>query len=160
MELLLVATFVGTLTVTSYRAVPEQTDNTPFYTSTGEHVRAGGCAVSRDLLCGACMKLHRRCDNTGNQKKLHYGDWLHVGQYGYRQVNDVMGIYTTQRVKDKVVRIPIRRHIDLFVWTYDQEKSVNVKKIEVFKVNGHTQQRSDPAQFDINKFGTFKGGRQ
>ena len=133
-SLLLIATLIGTLTVTSYRAVPEQTDNSPFYTSTGEHVRAGGCAVSRDLLCGACRKLHRRCKHPEYAKKLHYGDWLYIGKYGYRQVNDAMGEYTTHRVKRKKVRTPIRRHIDVFVWTWNQEHAVGVQHINVFKI--------------------------
>lgn len=133
-SLILIATLVGNLTVTSYRPVKEQTDNSPFYTSTAEHVRAGGCAVSRDLLCGACRKLHRRCERPDNPTKLHYGEWLYIGKYGYRQVNDVMGDYTTQRVKGKKVRIPIRRHIDIFVWTLKQERSVGVRKINVFKI--------------------------
>lgn len=133
-SLILIATLIGNLTVTSYRPVKEQTDNSPFYTSTKEHVRAGGCAASRDLLCGACRKLHRRCQHPEYAKKLHYGDWLYIGQHGYRQVNDVMGAYTTQRVKGKKVRIPINNQIDIFVWTYDQEKKINVQKLNVFKV--------------------------
>ena len=133
--LLITAILIGNLTVTSYRPVKEQTDDSPFYTSTGEHVRSGGCAVSRDLLCGACMRLHKRCDQPQNAQKIHYGDWLYVGQYEYRQVNDVMGPYTKQRVNGKIVKIPISNHIDVFVWTYEQEKSVNVKKLKVYKVN-------------------------
>jgi hypothetical protein len=155
---MLVATLVGNLTVTSYRAVKEQTDNSPFYTATGEHVRAGGVAVSRDLLCGACMKLHRRCGKPGSSTKLHYGDWLYVEKFGYRQVNDVMGAVTAQRVKGKVVRIPIKRHIDLFVWTWDQEHAVGVRKLDVFIVKDQITERSGPALFEVDTSGTLKGG--
>lgn len=155
--LILIGTLIGNLTVTSYRPVKEQTDSSPFYTSTKEHVRAGGCAVSRDLLCGACRKLHRRCDHPDNPTKLHYGDWLYIGQYGFRQVNDVMGDYTTQRVKGKKVRIPLRRRIDIFVWTWNQEHAVGVREIEVFKVEA-SQGKSTPDLYEVNGAGTIKGG--
>lgn len=133
-SLILIVTLIGNLTITSYRPVKEQTDSSPFYTSTKEHVRAGGCAASRDLLCGACRKLHRRCNHPEYKEKLHYGDWIYIDTYGFRQINDVMADYTTQRVKGKKVRIPLRQHIDIFVWTHEQEHSVNVKKLNVFKV--------------------------
>jgi hypothetical protein len=71
-------------------------------------------------------------------------------------VNDVMGDYTTQRVRGKKIRIPIRRHIDLFVWTHAQEKSVGVQHLDVFKVDSRI---FDPAQFEISAGGTIKGGR-
>lgn len=90
--------------------------------------------MSRDLLCGACTKFHHRCARPDNPTKLHYGDWLYIEGYGYRQVNDAMGEYTTQRVRGKRVRIPIKQHIDIFVWTYGQEKSVGVKSANVYKV--------------------------
>ena len=132
MELILNTVLIGVLTVTSYRPIPEQTDNTPFNTSTTEYVRAGGCAVSRDLLCGACRKLHWRCKHPEYPKKVHYGDWLYIDGYGFRQVNDVMGEYKTQRVKGKKVKIKIERQIDIFVWTYKEEKKVNVKQRNVW----------------------------
>jgi hypothetical protein len=157
-ELILIATLIGNLTITSYRPVKEQTDSSPFYTSTGEHVRAGGAAASRDILCDVCMKLHQRCQFTEYVMKLHYGDWLYIDRYGYRQVNDVMGEYTKQRVKGKVVRIPIKRQIDIFVWTYEQEKSVNVQKLDVFKVD-NTRRKTNPAHYEISGTGTIRGGR-
>lgn len=138
-ELVLTAIFIGNLTVTSYRPVKEQTDSTPFYTSTQEHVRAGGCAISRDLLCGACKKLHGRCRHPNYPKKLHYGDWLYVEGYSYRQINDVMGEYTKQRVNGKIKKIPIKQHIDIFVWDYEQEKSVNVKRLNAYKIKEQKQ---------------------
>lgn len=133
-SLIVIAVLVGKLTITSYRAVPEQTDSTPYYTSTNEHVRAGGCAISRDLLCPACRKLHRRCNHPDNTTKLHYGDWLYIDGYGYRQVNDVMGAYSVERVHGKKVRTPLVRRIDIFVWTWKQEHSVGVRDADVFNV--------------------------
>ncbi len=133
-EIIAIGVLIGNLTVTSYQPVREQTDSSPFNTSTSERVRAGGVAVSRDLLCGACKKLHRRCKRPDNPTKLHYGDWLYVDKYHYRQVNDVMADYTTQRVKGKKVRIPIRNHIDIFVWTYKEEKAVQTQTLKVYKI--------------------------
>jgi len=104
------------------------------YTSTNEHVRAGGAAVSRDLLCGACRKLHRRCARPDNPTKLHYGDWLYIDGYGFRQINDVMGAYTTQRVNGHKVRIPIKNAVDMLVWTWKEEHSVNVQHRNVYKI--------------------------
>lgn len=134
MRLELVALFLGTLTVTSYRPVREQTDSTPFHTSTGERVAPGGVAVSRDLLCGACRKLHRRCEHPEYPKKLHYGDALYINGYGFKYINDCMGIYTSYKVRGKIKRKIITNQIDIFVRTYKEEKSVNIKHLEVWKV--------------------------
>lgn len=134
MKLIMISVFIGNLTVTSYRPVKEQTDSTPFNTSTTEYVRSGGVAVSRDLLCGACRKLHWRCKHPEYAKKIHYGDWLYVEDYGFRQVNDIMGEYRTSRVKGKKVKTKITNQIDLFVWTYKEEKRVNVKRKNVWVV--------------------------
>lgn len=97
-ELIIIGSLVGNLTVTSYRSVQAQTDNSPFFTSTGEHVHAGGVAVSRDLLCGACRKLHHRCRHPEDDRHLHYGDWLFVGARGFYQVNDTMGKHKHYKV--------------------------------------------------------------
>lgn len=133
-KLILAAILIGTLKITSYRAVREQTDSTPYETSTGEKVRAGGCAVSRDLLCGACKKLHHRCKHPENLTKLHYGDWIYVDGYGFRQVNDVMS--ATSRVKKgrRVSHIPIIRQIDLFVEKWSEEHAVGVRERNVYKI--------------------------
>lgn len=90
--------------------------------------------MSRDILCGACRRLHHRCKRPDNPTKLHYGQWLYIERYGFRQVNDVMGAYTTQRVKGKKVRIPIKRQIDIFVWSWEQEHSVGVRHLNVFTI--------------------------
>lgn len=141
MELVIRCLLLGMMTVTAYQPVREQTDSTPFNTSTGERVRAGGAAISRDLLCGACRRLHHRCKHPDNPTKIHYGDWLYVDGYGYRQVNDVMGAYTTQKVYGKKVRIPIKQHIDIFVWTWKEEHAVQVKHLAVFKVKGEPSEQ-------------------
>lgn len=138
MNVAILLVLVGKLTTTSYRAVKNQTDSSPFYTSTGEKVRAGGCAVSRDLLCGACRKLHHRCGHPEYATRLHYGQWLYIDRYGFRQVNDVMGKATHYKVRTKVGRkvlfCPIRRAVDIFVEKWSEEHSVGVRHLEVFKV--------------------------
>lgn len=134
MNLIMIAVLIGELTVTSYRSVPQQTDSTPYHTSTGAGVEPGGVAVSRDLLCGACRKLHKRCAHPEYEKKLHYGDWLYVKGYGFRFVNDCMSNTSSIRVKGRVKKRLIRNQIDLWVRTYKEEKSVGVKKLEVYKI--------------------------
>ncbi len=124
--------------MTAYQSVPKQTDSSPFYTSTGERVRSGGVAVSRDLLCGACRKLHKRCVHPDVYKRVHYGDWLYIREVGFLRVNDVMGDYTTQRVNGRKKRIPIRNHIDVWVGGLAEEKAFHKKwkgqTVELYKV--------------------------
>jgi hypothetical protein len=118
--ILLLLVVVGNLKVTSYRAVKEQTDDSPFYTSTNERVKVNGCAVSRDVLCSVCLRLHRRC---GNPKAvgIHYGDWLYIQKYGFRQVNDVMGPNN-------------RKSVDIYVQTYEEEKQVGTRHLKVYRL--------------------------
>lgn len=137
--LVLLTVLVGNLTITSYRPVKEQTDDSPFHTSTGQKVRAGGIAISRDLLCGACRKLHHRCAHPEYAKKLHYGEWLYINDYGFRQINDVMGDYSTVRIKGKKVHIPIRQHVDIFVEKWSEEHAINVRRRLVYKVEERAQ---------------------
>lgn len=134
MKLVAVMVLIGNLTVTSYRSVPKQTDSTPYSTSTNAQVEPGGVAISRDLLCGACRKLHKRCAHPEYEKKIHYGDWLFVEGYGFRFVNDCMSDTSSIRVKGKVKRRLITNQIDLWVRTYNEEKTVGVKKLEVYKI--------------------------
>lgn len=141
MNVVLIAVLIGELTVTSYRSIPSQTDSTPFHTSTNAGVEPGGVAVSRDLLCGACRKLHKRCAHPEYPKKIHYGDWLFVKGYGFRFVNDCMGATSSIRVKGKVKRRIITQQIDLWVSSYKEEKSVGVKKLEVYKVKFEQQEK-------------------
>ncbi len=97
-------TALGLLTVTSYRSVPAQTDNSPFQTSVGWHTNPVVVAVSPDLLRSglAC-----------------YGDAIYVPGYGVRIVSDVMNERHTRR-------------IDLWVNTEREEKQVGTRRIEVF----------------------------
>lgn len=134
MKLVLVAVLLGELTVTSYRSVRNQTDTTPFHTSTGAGVEPGGVAISRDLLCGACRKLHRRCKHPEYPKRIHYGDWLYVEGYGFRFVNDCMSNVSDIRVKGYRKKVLIRNQIDLWVRSYQEEKSINIKKLRVYKI--------------------------
>ena len=117
---------LGQLTTTSYRSVPSQTDSTPFHTSTGEHVHKHGVAVSEDLLCPKAFgpkKVHKKA-SCKYSAKLHYGDWLYVDGYGLRVVNDVMNSRH-------------RNRIDLWVPTYEMEKSVGTKKLAVYVLRFH-----------------------
>lgn len=135
MKLIIVAILIGNLTITSYRSVPQQTDSTPYHTSTGAHVEAGGVAVSRDLLCGACRKLHRRCQHPEYTKKIHYGDWLFISGQGFRFVNDCMSDTSNIRVKGRRKKVLIKNQIDIWVKSYNEEKSINIKKLNVYKIN-------------------------
>jgi len=95
---------IGLLQVTSYRSVPEQTDNSPMITSIGEHVHMGGIAVSQDLL---------------KSGKLHYHDTVYVQGFGYYQVNDTMNV----RIHDAV---------DIWVETKEEERLVGVQHHNVY----------------------------
>jgi 3D (Asp-Asp-Asp) domain-containing protein len=107
-ELIMIVTLLGDMTVTSYRSVPEQTDDSPFITSIGERTHKGGVAVSQDLLKSGVVK---------------YGDIIYVEGYGFKIVNDTMN----PRHKN---------HIDLWVENYAQEKAVGVRKLHVYRVRG------------------------
>jgi 3D (Asp-Asp-Asp) domain-containing protein len=109
MQMVLVAVLLGNLTITSYRSVPSQTDDSPYYTSIGEHVNSGGVAVSRDLL--------RRWGGP-----LDYGDFLYVEGVGFKRVNDCMAARHTQ-------------HVDIWVENLDQERAINVKHRRVWVVH-------------------------
>ena len=115
--------FLGVLTVTSYRSVPNQTDSTPFITSTNERVHDGGVAVSRDLLCPLSLKLKLRHARKGCQfqNKIHYGDQLFTGPGGFRVVNDCMNARH-------------KRRIDLWVPTLRMEKKYGVSRQSVYLV--------------------------
>jgi hypothetical protein len=117
---------IGLLQVTSYRSVPNQTDSTPHHTSTGGHVHEHGIAASRDLLCPAAflkkkvMRTHRRGPKCPKDR-LHYGDWVYVEGFGLKVVNDCMAARH-------------RRSIDIWVGTFEEEKRVQVRKGEVWRV--------------------------
>lgn len=132
-ELILIGLFVGNLTVTSYRSVPKQTDSTPYHTSTNEVVRKGGAAISRDLLCGACRKLHNRCLHPEVKGKVHYGDYVLVKYHGIFKINDCMGLSKYDKKTKK--RYPIKNSIDIWVSTYKEEKAIGVQKQNVYIIN-------------------------
>jgi 3D (Asp-Asp-Asp) domain-containing protein len=102
---------LGILTCTSYRPVPEQTK--PECTSR-EHCRTAnddnvselGVAISQDFLDSGI---------------IHYGDCVYIDGFGYRLVNDCMH----------------RRHkkrVDVFVYTYAEEKKFGVRHLKVWLV--------------------------
>lgn len=97
---------LGTMTLTSYRPIPEQTDDSPTYTSIGDRTTKFGCAVSQDLLKNGLVA---------------YGDILYIPGYGYRVVNDTMNARH-------------KNHVDLLVFTHNEEKAVGVRHLKVFKV--------------------------
>lgn len=127
-NLIINAVFIGSLTVTAYRSVKSQTDSSPFYTSTNEHVSRYGVAISQDLLCPVCLKLHRRCKRPDQQSKIHYGDWVYIENVGLRCVNDIMNQMHKKR-------------FDVWVADYDAEKDFDKKyrnlklKVWLIKIN-------------------------
>lgn len=111
---------LGVLTVTSYRPVAEQTRpecTSRFHctTSIDDGVTKFGVAVSQDLL---------------KSGRVHYGDILWVDGFGYRVVNDCMGLVRHQGGKV----VPITNSIDLMVFTRDEEKAIGTrhKKVLIF----------------------------
>lgn len=120
----LILTLVGNLVLTSYRSLPNQTDDTPYYTSIGERVHPHGVAVSRDLLCPLAKdkyKIHNR-NKCLYRSKLHYGDWLYVEGFGLKTVNNVMAARHKGR-------------IDVWVSSYPQEKQIGTRKVRVYEVH-------------------------
>lgn len=109
-ELLLIGIFIGNLTVTSYRSVPAQTDDSPYWTSIGERVNNHSVAVSQDLLTSG---------------KIHYGDVLYIDGHGFKTVNDCMN----KRLKNS---------IDVWLETQEQEVAFQKKwksgKVKVWVV--------------------------
>lgn len=102
---------LGTLQVTSYRAVENQTkpgcnDRHTCETSIGDGLTMYGAATSPDLF---------------KSGKVHYGSIIHIDGYGDRMVNDIMA--------DKN-----HNAIDLFVFTHAEEKQVGVQHLKVYVV--------------------------
>lgn len=111
-RLILLAVTIGNIPVTAYRSVPNQTDNSPFLTSIGEHVCKDGVAVSQDLL-------------EKNGGPLRYGDWIYIEDIGLKRVNDTMHPRITQ-------------HIDVWVKTLGEEKRFweryKNKRLKIYRV--------------------------
>lgn len=137
MNLILISVFLGNLTVTSYRSEINQTDASPFHTSTGQRVRLGGAAVSQDMLCGACRKLHGRCKHPEYPSKLHYGDQIYIKDLGFKVINDCMGLTKTYKIKTnkgyKRVFKKQLRALDLWVPFKEDEKAFHKK----YGINKH-----------------------
>lgn len=120
----IVLALLGTLTVTSYRSIPQATDDSPYITATGEKVDKHGIAVSQDLLCPMAFgktKLHSR-KTCLYKESIHYGDWLVVEKYGPKQVNDCMH----PRWKNRV---------DIWVSSYPEEKAIGVRKLKIWRLH-------------------------
>lgn len=105
------AILLGTMTVTSYRAVPAQTkptctDRHHCETSIGENVSELGVAVSPDLLASG---------------RVHYRDSLYVPGIGFRIVNDT----TNSR---------LRNTVDVFVYEANEERAFGVRRLKVWLV--------------------------
>lgn len=102
---------LGVLQATSYRAVPAQTKpectgRHHCETAINENVSELGVAVSQDLL---------------DSGKVHYRDVLFIDGVGYRIVNDCLN----RRVHNSV---------DIFVYTYAEEKIFGVRHLKVWVV--------------------------
>jgi 3D (Asp-Asp-Asp) domain-containing protein len=95
--------YLGVVTLTSYRPVKEQTDDSPWTTSIGHRVSQDGVAISQDFL---------------RSGEVCYGDTLVIEGFGQRIVNDVMNQRHT-------------RAVDLWVRTLQDEKKVGVKKARI-----------------------------
>jgi 3D (Asp-Asp-Asp) domain-containing protein len=105
------AILLGTLTATSYRAVPEQTkptctDRHHCETSIGENVSELGVAVSPDLLASG---------------RVHYRDCLYIDGVGFRTINDT----TNKR---------LHNHVDVFVYEKNEERAFGVRHLKVWLI--------------------------
>jgi len=114
-EFIFISVLLGNMTITSYRSVPNQTDNTPFITASNKRVHQAGVALSREL-------LHR----WGGPAK--YGDVVYIEGYGFKVVNDCMN----------------RRHkkrVDMWVKTHEEEKAVGVIRGNVWLIKKESQKK-------------------
>ena len=138
MKLILISFLLGNYQVTSYRSVPNQTDVSPYHTSTGERVHDSGTTISQDILCGACRKLHKRCQHPEYTKKLHYGDMLYIKEIGFKVINDCMGKVKTYRIKTNVGYKKLFKKqlnsIDIWVPFKEDEEAFHSK----YGINKHT----------------------
>lgn len=102
---------LGTLQITSYRPVPEQTKSTCLNrhfceTSTGENVNELGAAVSPDLL---------------ESGEVRYGDALYIDSIGFRIIDDTMAAKN-------------HRAIDVFVYTKAEEREIGIRHRDVYVI--------------------------
>ncbi len=117
-ELIIIASLLGDCIVTSYRSVPNQTDDSPYITSIGEHVHPHGVAVSRDWLRSGMIK---------------YGDVVYIEEIGWKVVNDTMHERWQER-------------FDVWVDKAQDEKRFHAKygkrKLRVWLVKGALDERA------------------
>jgi len=122
---ILTVVLVGSIQLTAYRSLPSQTDCTPNHTSTGEKVTPDGIAISQEQLCGACKKLHKRCEHPEVEGHLHYGDWVHIPGVGIKRINDCMNVRHKMRM-------------DIWVASKKEESDIwnrfKDRKVEVYKI--------------------------
>lgn len=109
LELVLISTM--SWRVTSYRSVPQQTDSTPFNTSTGVRTSTAVCAISPDEL----------------GKKIHYGDYLFV------EIPEKPELSRYCWVED-VMNKRMRHSIDFWVATKAEEHKVGVRRGRVYRL--------------------------
>lgn len=114
-----------------------QTDDSPYYTSTGDRVNSHGVAVSRDLLCPMALSrnltIKKHSSRVCRIARIHYGDGLWIEGYGIKIVNDCMN----KRHK---------RAVDIFVFTYAEEKKIGTRKglqvRRIYETQGQTGSKS------------------
>ena len=109
MNIVLTTVLLGSMVLTSYRSVPNQTDSSPYITSIGERVNPSGIAVSRDLL-------------TRWGGPLNYGDYVYIEGVGIKRVNDCMHERHT-------------KSIDVWVGSFKEEKEFGVKRGRVWLIH-------------------------
>lgn len=95
-----------TVTITAYRPIPDQTDNTPNWTSVDSPAIMGICAVSRDLL---------------NDGRVRYGDLIEIPGVGVYKVMDIMNIRH-------------KNWVDILVYNHTQEKLIGFRQFVEIKV--------------------------
>jgi 3D (Asp-Asp-Asp) domain-containing protein len=107
---------LGTLTATSYRAVPAQTkpecvNRHNCETSIGENVSELGVAVSQDLLKSGLV---------------HYHDCVYIDGVGFRLVNDCMAARH-------------KKSVDVFVYERNEEKTFGIRHLKVWVLVSNTE---------------------
>lgn len=131
MKLVLLAIILGNFEVTAYRSVPNQTDASPNFTSTGEHVCSHGVAVSGDML-------------KKNGGPLAYGDLIYIQDIGVKVVNDTM-------------HPRMKKHFDVWVPLYKDEKEFDKKfrgkKLGIWVIQSSIERPSIVEQ--KHKFGNY-----
>ena len=119
MEPNLLIVLLGTMTITSYQPIPSQTkpecqDRYRCATSIGDGITEYGAAISQDML---------------KSGQVHYGDVLDIEGLGLRVVNDTMN----KRHK---------RHVDLLVFSYAEEKKVGIQHRKVWVIHARRGERN------------------